>query len=93
MFINNNKYELSNVFLNMFDNKLVKINDKHVINDMMYSDEMNIMIPFNTYIMLYAIDNKINVNGKNVKIAPTIALNRSSCFLINSFIFLFIITL
>jgi hypothetical protein len=45
----------------MSDNKFVKINNKDVVNNMIYSDKMNIMIPIDTYIMLYAEDNKITV--------------------------------
>jgi len=61
LYIENNKFELSNVFLNMSDNKFLKINDKEIIDGMVYSDKMNIMIPINTFMMLYATDNKINV--------------------------------
>ena len=63
MFVENNKCELSNVFLNMFDSKysITKVNNKRIINNKIYSDKMNIMIPIDTYMMLYNKDNKINV--------------------------------
>jgi len=75
MFINNNKYELSNVFLNMLDKKFVKINNKDVINNTVYSDEMNIMIPIDTYMMLYAKDNKINIEQELCDKIKNISLN------------------
>jgi hypothetical protein len=56
-----NKCELSNTFLNVFDKNIVKINNKNIINNHIYSDEMNILIPINTYIMLYSLKDKINI--------------------------------
>ncbi len=75
MFVDNNKYELSNVFLNMSDSKIVKIDNKNVINNMVYSEEMNIMIPIDTYMMLYAKDNKISVEKELCNRIKNISLN------------------
>jgi len=74
-FINNNTFELSNVFLNMSDRTIVKLNNKSISNNKIYSDELNMMIPIDTYIMLYIADNKINIEQELINKIKRITIN------------------